>query len=372
MTELPAPPLGISDLAPGPDGNVWYLGETEVGFISRDGKQTDFGLQRAFAEGGIVAGSDGNMWATERNDSGSDAILRIAANGQVSRFRLPQRESGPRAITLGPDDALWFTESFGRRIGRITMAGKITEYPVAAPPEGIAAGPDGNLWFTQAGGVGRITTTGKVTEFPSREPRQSWKGVVGPIASGPDGRLWFPDGVGRIGRISPSGRISQVALPARGSYPGDIALGPDGALWYTALGEHPCEGGGVTCQMFVPSQAGRIGRVAPGPLTISLAAGRATSVRGRTKLHLRCQEGDATGVCRGTLRLTAQVRSRSRKLTIGRSGYRLHTDTERAVELRLTREARTLLQQRGHLVATAKVTLRGGKSDRRSVRLLRS
>jgi len=40
--------------------------------------------------------------------------------------------------------------------------------PVWAGPIGITAGPDGNLWFTEmvAGKVGRITTAGVVTEFP--------------------------------------------------------------------------------------------------------------------------------------------------------------------------------------------------------------
>ena len=55
---------------------------------------------------------------------------------------------GPYGITLGPDDALWFTEIRGNAIGRITTAGVITEYPLPFPgssPYAITTGPDGAL-----------------------------------------------------------------------------------------------------------------------------------------------------------------------------------------------------------------------------------
>src|SRR5713101_4035729 len=52
-----------------------------------------------------------------------------------------------RQITAGPDRALWFTEfSNVGKIGRITTAGQLTEYPLPTPsmlPVGITAGPDG-------------------------------------------------------------------------------------------------------------------------------------------------------------------------------------------------------------------------------------
>jgi len=63
----------------------------------------------------------------------------------------------------GPDGALWFAESSGNNIGRITTSGAITEYPVptvAGGLGGITAGPDGALWFIEEGSgkIGRITT----------------------------------------------------------------------------------------------------------------------------------------------------------------------------------------------------------------------
>ena len=72
------------------------------------------------------------------------------------------RGSAPFEITSGSDGNLWFTE--GNKIGRITPAGSITEFPLPkadSEPLGIAPGPDGNLWFTEFRGnrIGRITTS---------------------------------------------------------------------------------------------------------------------------------------------------------------------------------------------------------------------
>ena len=51
-------------------------------------------------------------------------------------------ESGTREITAGPDGALWFTESSGDKIGRITTQGTITEFTVPEGSAGFTAGPD--------------------------------------------------------------------------------------------------------------------------------------------------------------------------------------------------------------------------------------
>lgn len=207
VTELPGTP-GVSALAAGPDGNVWYLGSGEVGYVSPGGQVTRFGLSQPFGGGGLALGSDGNMWTAERNDSGGDAIVRISPTGKMTRFPLPRREVGPAAITAGPDGALWFTETFSPRIGRITTSGRITEFPIPWSANGIAAGPDGNVWF--AGGlIGRLTPKGEPKTYGLSGSKQAW----GPIAAGPDGRIWFSDGSGSIGE-NLAERADHQRLPA--------------------------------------------------------------------------------------------------------------------------------------------------------------
>jgi virginiamycin B lyase len=48
------------------------------------------------------------------------------------------------SITTGPDGALWFTETTPNKIGRVTVAGVVSEYDIPTPNSGlygITAGP---------------------------------------------------------------------------------------------------------------------------------------------------------------------------------------------------------------------------------------
>ncbi len=130
-----------------------------------------------------------------------------------TEFALPQLSekdcaSGPQGITVGPDGALWFTDS-ADKIGRITTQGQITEFALPSSPDspsnggGITTGPDGALWFTQGWGpLGRITMQGHITLFSPH-----YSGGPGRIVAGPDGALWMTEvdpHAGLIGRFSPS------------------------------------------------------------------------------------------------------------------------------------------------------------------------
>jgi len=86
------------------------------------------------------------------------------------------KTAGPATSPRGPDGALWFTELNGGSIGRITTAGKVTEWriharAIDARPGSIALGKDGALWFTinNFHEIGRITTAGKITEYSAGE-----------------------------------------------------------------------------------------------------------------------------------------------------------------------------------------------------------
>jgi streptogramin lyase len=64
---------------------------------------------------------------------------------------------------------MWFTEYNGHKIGKITPAGAITEYPVptaGSRPDQITTGPDGKMWFTHVSTnkIGEATTSSFVDE----------------------------------------------------------------------------------------------------------------------------------------------------------------------------------------------------------------
>jgi|ERR1035441_6256360 streptogramin lyase len=156
----------------------------------------------------------------------------------------PGRSSDPIAMILGPDGNLWFVESSNQKIGYITTAGSITEFPIpnAQSLYGIAKGTDGNIWFTDqmAGFIGRISTGGTNLRTFALAAGSYPQGIT----AGPDGNLWFVEqrqnGFFRIGKITVGGQITeyQVGLNA-GVYtaltlsPAQIAPGPDGNLWFT-------------------------------------------------------------------------------------------------------------------------------------------
>ena len=177
--------------------------------------------------GRITLGPDGALWFTETNAS---RIGRITTSGVLTEFSLPKSNSYPLGITVGPDGALWFTEVYKQTIGRITTDGTITEFPVAGSPSSdflseITAGPDGALWFNKwCSGISRMTIAGVVTDYPTMSCPTD-------IVAGPDGAMWWSDAVYRVGRITTSGVITQYSLP--GYFLHSIAVGSDNALWFT-------------------------------------------------------------------------------------------------------------------------------------------
>ncbi len=113
---------------------------------------------------------------------------------------------------------------------------KFTEYSIPNPasdPIEITAGPDGNLWFAEwSGKIGRITPSGQITEFSPPET-----GNLAGIAAGPGGNLWFTARYdNKIGRITPDGQVTEFRIPSEDAEPIDITAGPDGNLWFAESG----------------------------------------------------------------------------------------------------------------------------------------
>src|SRR5262249_35684833 len=156
----------------------------------------------------IAAGNSLTVYAITR-----DAVNNLVANAPPDSWSLVGITGGVAAGDLVANGT-----------------GVSTDFSVSGRPQGIAASPDGSLWFTEPNinRIGRITTAGVVTEFPT---------VVGTsygIVAGPDGNIWFAeDGANKIGQITPAGVVSEFVIPTVSSNPFGIAAGPDGSLWFT-------------------------------------------------------------------------------------------------------------------------------------------
>ena len=268
FTGFPIPTPGSSpiDITTGPDGNIWFTEyEGRVGRITLTGQITEFPITRTPGGAlanifGITTGPDGALWfITDCCDpSNPGKIGRITTNGDRTLYPTTAGTTPMVGLTKGPDGNLWYpvtTAPHLDRIQRMTPAGVVngnfdipTQY---ADPSRIVTGPDGNLWFTEQGAVsgnlspgkiGRITPAGVITEFttPNQNPPSNPAG----IAVGPDGNLWFTEysylrmngmqqGGNRIGRITPSGVITEFPLPAPYRRADGITAGPDGAMYFT-------------------------------------------------------------------------------------------------------------------------------------------
>jgi streptogramin lyase len=82
--------------------------------------------------------------------------------------------------------------SAARGVAGQALAVTFTEFPLStavSEPEGIATGPDGALWFTEAGTnkIGRITAAGVITEFPVPTAGSSPTDITIPAATWPSG-----------------------------------------------------------------------------------------------------------------------------------------------------------------------------------------
>jgi streptogramin lyase len=271
----------LSGIAAGPDGNVWYFdfGRKLVGRVTPAGSITQFAAPgTGSGSEAIVGAPDGNIWMVARGEiNGPDWILKVSSAGVVTKYPLTDGV-GPEGITWGPDGNIWFTEFWSGRVGRMTPAGVVTEFSLPTPnprgivtgpdhnlwiaegglqhesiarmtikgevtefplgsdvnhqlqPYNIVAGPDGNMWFTEIGHIGRITPTGVITQFPMGSGHDNVFGLAG----GVDGNVWFVDATANtVGRITPTGDIRQYPLPRRNAGPAAIAAGPDGRLWFT-------------------------------------------------------------------------------------------------------------------------------------------
>jgi virginiamycin B lyase len=220
-------------------GGDFANGETQPSSIDRittSGTYVNYTDPSLDDASGITLGPDGAMWFTNTGASGvgGGSIGRISASGTITHYTNATVD-GPSDITVGPDGALWFTNFDNNSIGRITTSGAITNYTndTINGPSGITAGSDGALWFTNYNGgtIGRITTSGTVTSYGGGS-------FYSPtlITSGPDGALWFTSYYGNyIGRITTSGTLTSYTNSGV-SEPDGITTGPDGALWFTNPG----------------------------------------------------------------------------------------------------------------------------------------
>jgi YVTN family beta-propeller protein len=224
---LPDPPTG---LAAGGD-SIWVVeSNAQAPTVSVNAIDPQFNLLGAtkrltnlWAGGpGAVAARGNAVWVAPS----SGLLTRLdPATSQTVRQLDPN--SGPAAIALGSDGAVWLTDSEADNVTRVDPTGALTPVPVGNGPDGIAVG-DGAVWVADSQDdtivrIDPVTVSVSTTIEVGRSPAG--------IAVGA-GSVWVANtGDGTVTRIDPRTNRIQAVISVGGS-PQAITIA-DGRAWVT-------------------------------------------------------------------------------------------------------------------------------------------
>ncbi|UTW13182.1 Vgb family protein [Marinobacterium rhizophilum] len=194
-TRVYQPPQGSRphDVAPAPDGKVWYTGQRRgvLGVLEPEsGEVLEVALGPGSAPHGVIQGPDGAAWIT---DGGQNAIVRYdPATGAVRLFPLPANRPRTNLNTAAfdVDGMLWFTGQNGiyGRLDPASGAMQVYDAPRGRGPYGIAATPGGAVYYASLAGshiarIDRSNAEARVIEPPRKGQgaRRVWSDTVGQI-----------------------------------------------------------------------------------------------------------------------------------------------------------------------------------------------
>ncbi len=203
------------DVAPAPDGKVWYTAQSQgaLGILDpKTRKVVQVPLGPDAAPHGVIVGPDRAAWITE---GGQNAIARFdPATNAVKLFRLPAEfaNANLNTATFDRKGILWFTGQNGV-YGRVDPAtGKVDAWkaPKGVGPYGITTTPNGDVWYASLAGdhIAKIDTVSG-DAFVVQPPKPG----VGPRRIWPDskGALWVSFwNSGEVGRYDPIGKTWKV------------------------------------------------------------------------------------------------------------------------------------------------------------------
>jgi virginiamycin B lyase len=161
-----------STLVLGPDKNMWFGEATRLGRLTPAGVVTFFPVPQfngmPWGSAPLLALPGGTLWGNGPESS----LRRIALPGaDASQLRIDDlvmpnhgdgSGQGAGGLAYGSDGNVWYTA--GENVGCVTPDGRFHQIPLPLPglANDITLGPDGALWFTETmfDRVGRISLNG--------------------------------------------------------------------------------------------------------------------------------------------------------------------------------------------------------------------
>jgi len=246
------------DVAPAPDGGVWYTGQhdgTLGHLVPATGDVRTIPLGSGSAPHGVITGPDDNAWIT---DGGLNAIVKVdATTDEVTVFPLPADRPGANLNTavFDLDGILWFTGQSGiyGRLGPETGDMTVYDDPEGRGPYGITATPNGDIWYASLAGnhiarVGAATGKATVIEPPTENQgaRRVWSDSLG--------RIWVSEWeAGQVAVHDPAtGEWREWKLPGDGPQAYAVYVDDRDIVWLTDFGANAIVRFDPTTEQFDP------------------------------------------------------------------------------------------------------------------------
>jgi virginiamycin B lyase len=188
---------GIHDVAPAPDGGVWFTAQASghLGwFDPATGRTELLPLGPGSSPHGVIQGPDRAAWVT---DSGQNAMVRVTwPDKKVHAFPLPEGTpyTNLNTCTIDGDGDCWFTGQAGY-VGKVAVkSGQVSvkQAPRGRGPYGICTTPAGDVWWCSLAGsfIARIDrASGESTVVEPPTARQGARRVW----SDSRGRIWVAE-----------------------------------------------------------------------------------------------------------------------------------------------------------------------------------
>jgi len=230
------------DVAPAPDGTVWYTAQAQGALGRLDpktGKSVQIPLGPGSAPHGVIVGPDKAAWVT---DSGLNAVVRVdPATGGIKVFPLPEGRGRANLNTAAFDakGILWFTGQSGIYGSLDPATGRVEVFdaPKGRGPYGITTTPGGDVYYASLAGsyIARIDTlTGRATVIGPPTPNQGARRVW----SDSKGRVWVSEwNSGQVSVYDPEDRTwKSWRLPGNAPRAYAVYVDERDEVWLTDFG----------------------------------------------------------------------------------------------------------------------------------------
>jgi virginiamycin B lyase len=243
MEEFAVPPGSHPhDVAPAPDGTVWYTAQLlgELGRLDpATGETQHIALGEGSAPHGVIVGPDGAPWIT---DGGLNAIVRVdPITEEVAVFPLPQGRgyANLNTATFDGSGVLWFTGQEGI-YGRLDPAKgevEVFDAPRGRGPYGITTTPDGAVYYASLAGSHIARIDGASGTATPLDPPTAGQGARR-VWSDSQGRIWVSEwNAGQVAVYdSASDTWREWPLPGDNPHAYAVYVDEQDAVWLSDFG----------------------------------------------------------------------------------------------------------------------------------------